>query len=336
MLKGGIMENKLVHGPILDIQEMNNRINEMQELLREVFREGVDYGYIPGMKERKEREDAEFANQKRKEKSAIKPMLLKPGVEKINTRYNLFPFYTELPTNPLPGDHRETRLICELRILGGIAVAQGVGSCSTYESKYRYRWENTDKPVPQEYWDSRDPEILGGKQFAPRKIYDEDSGKTSWFIFEKIGVADPADAWNTIFKMAAKRAKSDATFSATAAGDIFNPEDLEDPDLIPPKENDDKNIDPFKNKKAPIKDDIPKEAPTEDQIRGLEVDLLDHFGNTEKMEAWLFSITSREVKGVKYRGIKGIDDIKSVGLYKMIRLEFNKAKKSGDFELKGE
>jgi hypothetical protein len=224
----------LVHvGAALNIEQLNQRIEDLQELLRKVFRKGIDYGYLPGMEEKKEREDAAFAEGKRKEKSAVKPMLLKPGVEKIDTRYGLFPFYIEQPTRELPGDHREVKLICELRTPGGVAIAQGVGSCSTYESKYRYRWTSTDRRVPKEYWDSRDPDILGGKQYSPRKNYDEETGKSEWFIFEKIGVADPADVWNTIYKMAAKRAKSDATFSATAAGDIFDTEDLEDPDLIP-------------------------------------------------------------------------------------------------------
>lgn len=260
----------LVHvAGALDIESINRRIEEMRDLMKRVFREDVDYGYLPGMKAKRDREDQEFKDGKRPSKSAIKPMLLKPGVEKLGTRYGLFPFYLEQPAAVLPGDHREVKLICELRTIHGVAIAQGVGSCSTFESKYRYRWEDTGKRVPESYWETRDPEILGGKLYSPRKHYDDKAGKTIWTIFEKVDVADPADYWNTIYKMAAKRAKSDATFSATGAGDIFDSEDLEDPDLIP---TGDKKADERPGAKAnppatPTKDAAPS-APTQDAPQG--------------------------------------------------------------------
>ena len=55
----------------------------------------------------------------------------------------------------LGGDHREVRVMCHILSADGTELATGVGSCSTMESKYRYRGgmkEFTGEPVPQAYW----------------------------------------------------------------------------------------------------------------------------------------------------------------------------------------
>ena len=315
-------EKNVVHlGTALDLQGMEDRRRELQEMLQKIFKKDIDYGYLPGAEAKKKKEDEDFQAGKRKTKSAIKPMLLKPGVEKINTRYGLFPFYIQLPTVNLDGDHREERLICELRTINGTPIAQGVGSCSSYESKYRYRWENTGKAVPTEYWEGRDPELLGGRRFAPRKIYDEKENKTAWFIFEKIGVADPADVWNTIFKMAAKRAKSDATFSATAAGDIFDTEDLDDPDLIPPKDKKTDADNPYKGKEAPVKTDgKKKEKATDEKLIEFETEMLKFFSGSNDMVAeWLESQTPK-------KPISSVHEITTVGQLNYLKGSFRKQK----------
>ncbi len=102
------------------------------------------------------------------------------------------------------------------------------------EAKYRYRQgaaEPTDKPVPRAYWDLRgeDPakalELIGGKGFTVKKV----DGK-GWMIAkggEKVENDNPADNYNTVLKMAKKRALVDAVLTATAASDIFT-QDLED------------------------------------------------------------------------------------------------------------
>ena len=95
------------------------------------------------------------------------------------------------------------------------------------EAKYRFRTgevTNTGKPVPQEYWNERDKNLIGGSGFGTKKI----DGK--WMIVrqgEKIEHDNPADYYNTVLKMAKKRAHVDAMLTATAASDIFT-QDLED------------------------------------------------------------------------------------------------------------
>ena len=135
----------------------------------------------------------------------------------------------------LDGGHREYRVQCTLSsILTGSFLGQGVGTCSTMEGKFRFRQgaaEPTDKPVPRAYWDIRgeDPakaqELIGGKGFSVKKV----DGK-GWMIAkggEKVENDNPADCYNTVLKMAKKRALVDAVLTATAASDIFT-QDLED------------------------------------------------------------------------------------------------------------
>jgi hypothetical protein len=118
--------------------------------------------------------------------------------------------------------HREYAVTCRLlHRQSGQVAGEGVGTCSTMESKYRYRSENTAKPVPSSYWQDRDPQKLGGPQFSAQKR----AGK--WVIVQRVEHGDPADHYNTVLKMAKKRAFVDAVLTATAAGDLFG-QDLED------------------------------------------------------------------------------------------------------------
>ena len=68
-------------------------------------------------------------------------------------------------------------------------------------------------------------EMIGGKGFSVKKV----DGK-GWMIArggEKTEGDNPADHYNTVLKMAKKRALVDAVLTATAASDIFT-QDLED------------------------------------------------------------------------------------------------------------
>lgn len=151
--------------------EVRAQVNQIQYLMQSVLREGEHYGVIPGTKG--------------------KPSLLQPGAEKIAYMFKLVPSYTVERTD-FGGGHREYQVTCTLASrAGGEVMGYGLGTCSTLESKYRYRskWVN------------------GSKQ-----RYDN---------------PDIADVWNTVLKMAKKRAFVDAVKSTTAASDIFT-QDVED------------------------------------------------------------------------------------------------------------
>jgi len=195
----------------LRIEDVLEQVGLIQQIMHNVMKKDEHYGTIPG---------------------TPKPSLYKPGAEKICFTFRLAPEY-EVIEREMPHGHREYRVTCTLRTAAGRSVGQGVGSCSTMESKYRYRAgpkEATGEPVPHEYWNTRktDPkkalELIGGKGHIVAK---EDG---IWQIFkqgEPIENPNIADAYNTVLKMAKKRAHVDAVLTATAASDIFT-QDVEE------------------------------------------------------------------------------------------------------------
>ena len=67
--------------------------------------------------------------------------------------------------------------------------------------------------------------MIGGKGFTVKKVDGQ-----GWMVAkggEKVETDNPADHYNTVLKMAKKRALVDAVLTTTAASDIFT-QDLED------------------------------------------------------------------------------------------------------------
>jgi len=185
----------------MTVNDVVGQVQLIQHIMKEVMKEGEHFGEaFPG---------------------SDKPSLLKPGAEKLNMTFRLAPKY-EIQRYDLPGGHREYEITCNLYSLeGGNFVGSGIGSCNTMEDKYRFRSENTGKPVPKEYWQNRDPALIGGTQFKVRKK------EKQWFIFEEVEYDRPQNYYNTVKKMAKKRAFVDAILTVTAASDIFT-QDIED------------------------------------------------------------------------------------------------------------
>jgi len=188
----------------MSVKTVLSQVAKVQQVMKHVMKAGEHYGQIPGCGD--------------------KPSLLKPGAEKLAFTFRLAPRFA-IERLDFEGGHREYIVTCDLcNINTGAFVGSGVGSCSTMEAKYRFRSEDTGRPVPQDYWETRDPKILGGPQFHPRKK------NNAWTISERIEHDNPADYYNTVLKMAKKRANVDATLTATAASDIFT-QDIDDDDL---------------------------------------------------------------------------------------------------------
>lgn len=118
-----------------------------------------------------------------------KPTLLLPGAEKIALMFG-WSYDTVVSQRDLEGGHREYTVTVKLidRKTGQL-MGTGIGLCTTMESKYRYR---RDKRT--------------NKRFENTDI---------------------ADVYNTVLKMAKKRALVDAVKSTAAASDIFT-QDIED------------------------------------------------------------------------------------------------------------
>ena len=203
----------------MDVQTVTRQVNTVQQIMRNIMQENEHYGVIPGTK---------------------KPSLYKPGAEKLGLVFRLRPEY-QIDRSDLPNGHREYEVVCTLiHIPTGQSVGQGVGNATTMEGKYRFRGgekEGTGRPVPKEYWNLRNDgkldeakNLIGGNGFAPGKI---DGKWEICSIGEKQEHDNPADYYNTVMKMAKKRAHVDAILTATAASDIFT-QDVEDmPETIP-------------------------------------------------------------------------------------------------------
>lgn len=149
---------------------LQQRVSAVHSAYQSVMVQGTHYGTIPGTK---------------------KPTLLKPGAEMLCTLFRLVPTY-EVSKSELEAGHREYAVTCTLTKLDtGQVWAQGIGLCTTMESKYRYRWEGR----------------------YPNK--------------KRVENRDIADTYNTVLKMAKKRALVDATLTATGCSDMFT-QDVED------------------------------------------------------------------------------------------------------------
>ena len=197
----------------MNLETVVRQVTLIQQVMEKTMREGEHYG-------------AAF-------EGAKKPSLLKPGAEKISTVFRLAPKY-EINKSDLPNGHREYELICSLiHIPTGQFVGQGVGSCSSMESKYRFRDASRKCPkCGKETIIKGKAEYGGGwlcfakKGGCGEKWKDGDQAIADQEI-GRIEHDNPADYFNTILKMGKKRAHVDAILTATATSDIFT-QDIED------------------------------------------------------------------------------------------------------------
>lgn len=181
------------------------QVTLIQRVMKEAMKEGEHYGTIPGCGDKKS--------------------LKKSGAEKLGLTFRLAPEYT-IKNVDLPNGHREYTIVCTLRhITSGQAWRQGVGICSTLESKYRFRnnYVLTNQDIPKDYKQKKAAYKAQG--FVCKK--DDTTGEWGWYKLERAEHDNPMDNYNTVLKMAKKRAHVDAMLSATAASDIFT-QDLDE------------------------------------------------------------------------------------------------------------
>lgn len=204
--------------PVASIEQAVARYALMAEFVKRVLREDHDFGKVPG---------------------TDKPTLLKPGAEKLNSLFGLTPVF--------PGERHNIVLdwtgrdhdgepffyheyTCQL-FNGDQLIAEGVGSCNSWEKKYRYR--NADRVCPS----CGKATIFKSKQKPEFYCWAKRGGCGATFPIndkriteQEIGQVknpDPADIVNTVDKMAQKRALIAATLIATNASEYFT-QDMED------------------------------------------------------------------------------------------------------------
>jgi hypothetical protein len=194
----------------MTVDELVGQIDKLQDAMRRAMRDGEHYGVIPGTN---------------------KPTLLKPGAEKLCLLFRLAPTY-DVTRREFDGGHIEYEVVCSLRhISTSNLIASGVGLCTTMETRYRYRKGSHACPHCAESAIIKGKEEYGGgwlcwkkKDGCGAKFPD---GAFNLDDLRSVENPDLADTYNTVLKMAKKRAHVDATLTATAASDIFT-QDLED------------------------------------------------------------------------------------------------------------
>lgn len=195
----------------LTTEELHERLEFIRTVMRTEMKEGQDYGKIPGCGD--------------------KPTLLQPGAQKLLMTFNLCEYVKKEEMRELRGDHREYAFTIAIKAPNG-KEWDGVGTCSTLEAKYRYRSQARKCPSCGR------PTILQSKK-----------GKPEWFCWRKKGGCgavfdinapaivsqsegktendNPADCWNTVRKIAFKRALVAASINATNTSELWT-QDIED------------------------------------------------------------------------------------------------------------
>ncbi len=197
--------------PAERVKQKIAEIGAFQALVRQYLKKDIDYGIIPG--------------------TGNKPTLLKPGAEKVDKLLDLSDNYEIVEkTEDWNKPFFNYLFRCELRIIGSnILVSSGMGSCNSFESKYRYRWA----------WPSDVPEEKRAGMVT-RQIRAKGRMVTQY----RIDNDDVCSQANTILKMAKKRAHIDATLSAARLSELFT-QDVEDlaPETFPGDINEDDDND---------------------------------------------------------------------------------------------
>jgi hypothetical protein len=236
-------------GALMAVSGVVERLDAVHQLMKQAMKKDEDYGVIPG--------------------TGSKPTLLKPGSEKLCTLFRLSPTYhTDIKDLPDVGrGHREYIIVCTLTHIPTQAVwGQAMGSCSTAESKYR--WRKGERKCPScgaaaiikgkaEYGGGF--VCFGKKGGCGAKFADDDKAIISQETGRKEN-DDIADQYNTVLKMATKRALVAAVLITTGASASFT-QDVEDMMI-----GGDDAMDAIATPKAPPKPAIKQPVPAESTV----------------------------------------------------------------------
>jgi hypothetical protein len=210
--------SRLAVTPQVQATELVERMNVIRQATDQAMERDVDYGVIPGTN---------------------KPALLKPGAEKLGV---LFQLDIQLANEKVWGPDDHLTVISKATVYyapTGERLGFGEGLCTTREKKYAKRKQ--DRLCPECGTDA-----IKRSKYPPRDNPHADPG---WYCFAKIGgcganfaANDPKiteqevgekdnpeipDCWNTVVKMAEKRARVDAVLAVTGASALFT-QDVED------------------------------------------------------------------------------------------------------------
>jgi len=263
-------------GSIQSVNAVKAQLDAVNNLYKTVMQKNLHFGVIPG--------------------TGNKDTLLKPGAEKILIMFQLVAKIDSENIIDIPGGHRECRHIIGVYHKQSLTLwGQGTGSCSTMESKYRYRNAKLVCPECKQEAIIKGKEEFGGgwicwkKQGGCGQKFSTGFSDITNQNVGKVENPDLADQYNTVQKMSYKRALVAAVISATGISDIFN-QDLEESHSNGQAEKIVDGVIAAKKDKG-IFDDIPKDTPKdmpEKDINGMSIeDVLQDYDNCSTMDDFL-------------------------------------------------
>lgn len=186
--------------------------DRMARIHKDIMERDTHYGVIPG--------------------TGNKPTLLKPGAELLCKLHHLVPTFDQrtIIGDGVTAPHIRVLSTCSLHYEteDGPIVAQGVGASNSWEKKYRWREGQRTCPSCGAAAIIKGKAEYGGgflcwgkKGGCGAKYKDDDPGITGQQLGQ-IENPDPYDGENTLEKMSAKRAQTDATLRATATSGLFS------------------------------------------------------------------------------------------------------------------
>jgi hypothetical protein len=204
----------------ITLEEAKERFKKFRQFIDDLMDEGEDYGKIPGVE---------------------KFTLLKPGAEKLCNIFGFAPHFEEIRAiedwdKPLFYYVYRCTLTNKRT---GIAEADCVGSCNSWEDRYRYRWASRLCPQCGAAAVIKGKEEYGGGWICFKKKggcgakFDDGDESIEGQEVGKVENEDPFSLINTIQKMAEKRALVGAVLNATRASGSFT-QDVEDMPEMPP------------------------------------------------------------------------------------------------------
>lgn len=196
----------------LSVDEIVAQRDKIIQVMGAVMKPGVHYGLIPGVN---------------------KPSLFKPGAEAINVALRLAPHYESEKIWHDDG-HLTVVAKCILQhIPTDLIVAEGEGLCTTKETRYAYRQGERVCPNCGKSAIIKGKKEYGGgwlcfaKKGGCGEKWPDGAHEIESQDVGKVPNPDVADLYNTVLKMADKRALIAAVLNGAAASDVFT-QDVED------------------------------------------------------------------------------------------------------------
>lgn len=284
--------------PVMSIQTATERYKTIVEYVSKLMVEGSDYGKIPGTE---------------------RATLLKPGAEKLCTLFGLSKRF-EIVKSAEDWDNGFFYYLYRCALYrGDHLIAEGDGSCSSHESKYR--WRNAQRVCPS----CKQATIFQSKQDdgffcwvkkggCGAKFYADDRQITEQAT-GRVPNPDIADQVNTIQKMAQKRALIAATLLAVNASEFFS-QDLEDFIDITPEAPAAESPKPQPQSKRASKKDVNESRRVLIQGVAEAFKLLNKLGDTPQ---WTKN-SANEFVALHFQGAAGVDYLEDEQVSDLLRM----------------